>query len=386
MMNSVKGVARMTGRCMLPARTMLSVLVLALLVAGCSAGGSAAVTPGRPHPQGPATLALGPRYLDSLGPAAVISAREAWVAGSVDTGNGTATVMEHWDGARWSLLRSLAFAGWNIDGMAAGSARDVWAVGYTHSSAPEQPAATYHKILIGHFDGTAWRRVRVPPLPGDNVLGAAAVVSTRDAWAVGSWGAGRRRGGPLILHWDGSAWSRVDAPGPVGSGLEAVAGLSARDAWAVGNSNGRTLIEHWDGTAWRQVPSPNPSRVSDDLRAVAAVSPRDVWAAVVVGNRVGRGRTLITHWDGTAWKVVPSPRRPGGQLLTIAAAVISGRPGGTAIPPHASSCTGTAPPGHLRGRQSPEEAAPSALSQPSRATAPGPSAPGPFPRAISSTA
>lgn len=208
------------------------------------------------------------------------------VAGSVDTGNGTVTVMGHWDGARWSLVRSPAFAGWNIDGMAAGSARDVWAVGDTSYTG-------HDKVLIGHFDGTAWRRVRAPRLPGWNDLGASdGRLSPRRVGRrlVGRGAADR---GPLILHWDGSAWSRADAPGPVCSGLADVAGLSARDAWAVGSGSGRTLIEHWDGTAWRRVASPSPSRFSDELSAVAVVSPRDAWAVGLVGNRVGRARTLV---------------------------------------------------------------------------------------------
>ena len=39
----------------------------------------------------------------------------------------------------------------------------------------------------------------------------------------------------------------------------------------------KTLILHWDGTAWTQVPSPNPNSDSY-LSGVAATSPANAWA------------------------------------------------------------------------------------------------------------
>jgi hypothetical protein len=40
-------------------------------------------------------------------------------------------------------------------------------------------------------------------------------------------------------------------------GLSAVDATSATNAWAVGTyGTFKTLILHWDGTAWTQVPSP----------------------------------------------------------------------------------------------------------------------------------
>ena len=74
-------------------------------------------------------------------------------------------------------------------------------------------------------------------------------------------------------------------------------------------NDGRTLIEHWNGTAWSVVPSPDPddSGYSDDfLTAVGALSPSAIWA---VGDYESRGRTktLIVHWNGTTWNQVASP-------------------------------------------------------------------------------
>ena len=92
---------------------------------------------------------------------------------------------------------------------------------------------------------------------------------------------------------------------------------SARDAWAVGyyHTPGalglKTLVEHWNGTAWTQVPSlnPSPAPFTNRLIAVAATSPSNVWA---VGDYIGSARphatlTLVEHWNGTTWTQVPSP-------------------------------------------------------------------------------
>jgi hypothetical protein len=86
-----------------------------------------------------------------------------------------------------------------------------------------------------------------------------------------------------------------------------VAVVSATDIWAVGeyavsSSTNQTLIEHWNGSNWQIVPSPNVAgSVFNDLNGVAVVSTNDVWA---VGFSNG---TLIEHWNGSNWQVVASP-------------------------------------------------------------------------------
>ncbi len=98
----------------------------------------------------------------------------------------------------------------------------------------------------------------------------------------------------------------------VGSSINDLSGMSAlsnNDLWAVGSySNGstnQTLVEHWNGAAWAVVPSPN-SGVGDALNGISALASNDVWA---VGNynNGSSANTLIEHWDGTAWLVISSP-------------------------------------------------------------------------------
>jgi len=59
-----------------------------------------------------------------------------------------------------------------------------------------------------------------------------------------------------------------------------------------------TLIMHWNGTRWTVVPSPNPEEtINVALNGVAAVTRDNIWA---VGN-ANYSSTLIVHWNGKAW-------------------------------------------------------------------------------------
>jgi hypothetical protein len=100
--------------------------------------------------------------------------------------------------------------------------------------------------------------------------------------------------------------------------LNSVAATSARDAWVVGSyyraDYVAPLIEHWDGKAWRQVPSPQRGF---ELYGVTAISARNAWA---VGANSATGKTLVEHWDGRAWRQVPSPAHAAdGELSSVTA-------------------------------------------------------------------
>jgi hypothetical protein len=121
------------------------------------------------------------------------------------------------------------------------------------------------------------------------------------------------------------SWHRVPAPDPGSSFLLDVGAISATDAWAVGGSeSGRTLVEHWDGDSWSIVPTPDTSNPVNYLTSVAATSSTDVWAVGAVGREGSYlRRSLIEHWDGTTWSIVLSPSPHEDQVLTAVDAVSS---------------------------------------------------------------
>jgi hypothetical protein len=138
-------------------------------------------------------------------------------------------------------------------------------------------------------------------------------VTADDVWAVGTWFTKAFVDRTLILHWDGVDWSRVASPnaGPpsAANDLVSVAASAADDVWAVGLRDLKTLAMHWDGVAWSVVPSPTPGG-NADLAGVVAVGPDDVWAVGGFVDRTANAvRTLVEHWDGTTWSVVPSANK-----------------------------------------------------------------------------
>src|SRR2546423_1797517 len=110
-------------------------------------------------------------------------------------------------------------------------------------------------------------------------------------------------------------WQIVASPN-VGTGantLLSVAAAADNDVWAVGASYNselaayRTLIERWNGVSWSVVGSPNNGSTSWNLlNGVAVVAPNDVWAVGQAANG-NISKTLVEHWNGRAWKIIPSP-------------------------------------------------------------------------------
>jgi hypothetical protein len=210
------------------------------------------------------------------------------------------TVIEHWNGASWSVVRSPnATNGYNLlNGVAVVAANNVWAVGQAANGSS-------YSTLIEHWNGTAWSIVSSPNVPGfSNILEAITVVSANDIWAVGYETDSNFNNFTLTLHWNGTSWSIVPSPILNDDILFAVDAVASNDVWAVGRSfqEARTLTIHWDGSNWSVVPSPND--IGDDvLFGVTAVASNDVWAVGADGSL----STLAEHWDGTAWNIVPTP-------------------------------------------------------------------------------
>ncbi len=252
---------------------------------------------------------------------AAVSANDMWAVGNyctIDCYSGDIrTLIEHWNGTAWSVVSSPDLEmNTTLFGVAAVSANNVWGVGYFNNGLVSQ-------TLVEHWNGTAWSVVPSPNVgTHDNYLNGVAAVSANDVWAVGNYDLASST---LIEHWNGTAWSVVSSPNVGGyiNLLLRVKAVSANDVWAVGYyiytaaySNAQTLVEHWNGTAWSVVPSPNVGTSHNDLRGVAVVSANDVWAVGLCSSG-----TLVEHWNGTAWSVVSSPSVNGGGLLHSVAVV-----------------------------------------------------------------
>jgi hypothetical protein len=202
------------------------------------------------------------------------------------------TLVKHWNGSQWVVVPSPNASDINfLMGVSAVGPDDVWASGYYSDGA-------YHPFLQ-HWDGNAWSIVPSPDVTHRMLYGIAAVASD-NVWTVGTGG--------LIEHWDGSQWSIV----PSGSTAELrdITTLTPSDIWAVGgtnNTSGDSVALHWDGTQWSEVPTPRVGTGLNELHAVDGIASDDVWAVGTFQSGTALYRTMMLHWDGVGWSVVPSP-------------------------------------------------------------------------------
>ena len=179
---------------------------------------------------------------------------------------------------------------------------DIWAVG----------SHTENQVLTAaeHWDGNSWTLFPTPsPGAGENALNGAAAIATDDVWSVGYYQVAKKNANSefktLAEHWDGTSWTVSTTPnqGTDSNTLSAVDAVSSTDVWAVGyyyvagSSLRRTLLEHWNGASWSVMPSPNPGTDSNALLSINVVSGTDIWAAGYQSDGMGYS-PLLLHYDG----------------------------------------------------------------------------------------
>src|SRR5579872_3965721 len=124
----------------------------------------------------------------------------------------------------WRIVASpnVGNVGSQLTSVAAVTASSIWSVGYYYT--PVYATRT----LVEYWNGSTWKLVASPDNGTDiNQLNGVAAVSANDVWAVGYYRNGHFR--TLIEHWDGTQWSIISSPN-LGSGdnqLEAITAFSA---------------------------------------------------------------------------------------------------------------------------------------------------------------
>jgi hypothetical protein len=227
--------------------------------------------------------------VDSLAP------NSAWAVGNATSASSTQPILEHWNGAQWSLITLPAGVGANdLTDISGTSPNNLWAVG-------DVDASTGGPLVL-HRTAAGWTSVKAPGEGSTPVLTAVTVVSASDVWAVGLWYGSDQTTHGFLEQWDGKRWSIVHgAPMHGESALVDVSGDAPNDVWAVGYENydegsasDDSFIEHSDGHTWTRVTSPNPWE-DNGIATVTAVSPDDVWTSYPSGG--------MQHRDGSTWTV-----------------------------------------------------------------------------------
>ncbi len=176
------------------------------------------------------------------------------------------------------------------------------------SASPTQPPALCTPV---------WELVQSAD-PGElsNWLSGVTALSAAEAWAVGGSGDPVATVEVLFERWDGTAWTAEEGPSPGSQAneLRAVDAVGPNDVWAAGRTasgfGDRPLVLHFDGTEWLEVEL--PTEVTGVLNGVAAIAADDVWVVGFTGDPdLSLEKSLILHWDGQLWAVVEAGRAVG---------------------------------------------------------------------------
>ena len=178
---------------------------------------------------------------------AAISSNDVWVVGSYQASPGATyqTLVEHWDGTQWSIIASpnVGTFGSGLSGVSVVSANNIWAVG---SYAIDGVGTS--QTLVEHWNGTKWSVVSSPNVgSSSNQLAAIAAIAAHNIWALGYSTSGSPPNPTtqtLIEHWDGTQWSVTPSPSPGNlnnflNGVTRVPGTIK--VWAVGSILSATL-------------------------------------------------------------------------------------------------------------------------------------------------
>ena len=260
---------------------------------------------------------------------AAVSANSVWGVGAQADWNGQnvgpdRTLAEYWDGNVWNATTTPNPGTGNNDLWgdtvvpgAATAANNVWAVGDSSDATTK-----LEQSMALKWDGNAWQASSVPQVgTGNNILLGVAAITATNVWAVGDTQPDANQSSQrstLTVHYDGASWSVISSPNVANSDnrLVAVAGSGANDVWAVGRSIDatpalHTLIEHYTGTSWSIVPSPNPGN-GGYLYGVTTISPTLAYAVGNYADAGGASHNLVEKWDGNVWSQVVVPEVAAG--------------------------------------------------------------------------
>jgi type II secretory pathway pseudopilin PulG len=240
----------------------------------------------------------------------VVSTDDVWIAGQYE-GNyfSEYTVVEHWDGHRWSIAKtispSIKYDQNFLCGVSALAGRTVWAVGTWDS------AKNGYESLVERTSGKQWKIVHSPKSRNgyESILNSVDARSASSAWAVGYDAVTNVYGFPLTEYWNGQSWKIIPIFAPANATNAELTSVSTdgKETLALGYyqdgqpaSGYVPLAEAWDGSKWNETSPIIPANsTSTDLRTVAFAGENSAW--IVGGFSRGGNEPLIEQWNGKKW-------------------------------------------------------------------------------------
>ncbi|MCW2869735.1 alkaline phosphatase family protein [Actinacidiphila oryziradicis] len=234
---------------------------------------------------------------DILYSATAVSASDVWAVGEQqDRGGRFGTLIEHWNGTRWSAVPSPdpGSTGNQLYGVAAAGPDNVWAVGQRNDATTDRP-------LVEHWDGRHWHTVAVPSAATTGAVLQAVTVHGNDVWAVGVSDEAAQQGRPLVEHLTRGSW-HAELPAGIGSDFTDLTGVAVTGGavTAVGTyydaAAGRqlSLIARNDGHGWQPVAAPDPGTGDTVFGAISAAGD-SAWAVGYAKTDTGRSPLIEFH-------------------------------------------------------------------------------------------
>jgi hypothetical protein len=241
--------------------------------------------------------------------------------GRNDRPNGLrASLAIRWNGSKWSLQTTpnAARPVTVLNGVTCLSATSCVAVGQAGST-QISPDLT----VVESWDGSKWTLVPSPNPQSEQLatLQSVSCSSASACTAAGYWQEVGGRGQLLLVErWNGSKWKIQDAPDPSGGTGAAFGGVSCSSdtectatGYYVNGTTAASLVERWDGTNWKVQSSPNPqSAMATLLDAVSCPSSTSCTATGLYQTNAGQ-LPVAERWDGSTWKL-EAPAPPNGSL------------------------------------------------------------------------
>jgi len=230
------------------------------------------------------------------------------------------TLAEHWNGEHWSVQRTRNPAGAqnaSLNAVSCTNAANCMAVGGYMDARGGQ------HVLTERWNGRRWRLVPAPTPsspPNSFLVGVNCSAPSACIGVGGSFDAQMNSIGTVTERWNGSRWKleRTPTRHTTGAFLAGVWCKAVTACIAVGNTSTGTLAERLLGGTWRVRHTPNPPVTQGDF--FNNVSCTSLSACTAVGMAFGPGgfppQTLAERWNGSRWRIQPTPVLPGVRDLS----------------------------------------------------------------------